>query len=142
MGNSCGGCQYCDFPYEAQLPIIVNDRREIRKFTSKDDVWDIIDLLIDEVHEINKTGKNFDVAQSIVRQIPFFACSNIIFDKEIQKDIQRYLYCKDTNVPPYKGDYGNQPSLWVEKFFLIEEALAKYKKRIIDGNKKESNNKI
>ena len=137
MGNSCGGCQYCDFPYEAQLPIIVNGKREIRKFTSKDDVWDIIDLLIDEVHEINKTGKNFDVAQSIVRQIPFFACSNIIFDKEIQKDIQRYIYCNENNVPPYEGGYDKQPALWVDRYFIIKNALAKKEKAIREKIKKD-----
>jgi hypothetical protein len=40
-------------------------------------------------------------------------------------------------VPPYEGDYGKQPALWVDKFFIIKEALAKYEKRIIDANSKK-----
>ena len=100
--------------------------------------------LIKEVYNNNKKGKEFDVAQSINAQIPFFACFNNILDKDSQKDIKRYLYCKDANVPPYEGDYGKQPALWVERFFLIKESLAKYEKRIIDGSrsKEKSNNTI
>ena len=100
-------------------------------------------MLIEEVYENNQGGNKFDLSSSITAQIPFFACFNNILDKKIQKDIQRYLYCTETNVPPYKGDYNNQPALWVEKFFIIKEALAKYEKRIIDARRKEKpNNKI
>ena len=95
-------------------------------------------LLIEEVHANNElSGKSFDVASSITAQLPFFACSNNIFDKSIQKDIQRYLYCTETNVSPYKGAYGDQPALWVDRFFIIKSALAKYEKRIIDANSKK-----
>ena len=96
-----------------------------------------MDLLVDEVYENNKEGNKFDLASSITAQIPFFACFDNILDKKIQEDIRRYLYCTETNVPPYEGDYGNQPALWVEKFFIIKEALAKYEKRIIDANSKK-----
>ena len=58
-------------------------------FTSKEDVWNVIDLLIEEVNEQNEKGKEFDVAKSIYSQLPFFCCINVVFDKEIQKDIQR-----------------------------------------------------
>jgi len=45
------------------------------------------------------------------------------------------VYCKDNNVPPYKGSYGEQPALWVETYFLIKSALAKKEKTMIDKSK-------
>ena len=140
LGDSCGGCPYHHFPYDAQVPILINGIREIRTFTCKEDVWKIIDLLIEEVHENNKKGREFDVAQSINAQLPFFTCKNIIFDKDIQKDIQRYIYCKDNNVPPYKGDYDEQPALWVDKYFIIKNAFAKKEKSMIDKSKPKEKN--
>ena len=137
MGG-CGGCRYHEFPYEAQIPILIDGIREIRTFACKDDVWDVIDLLIEEVYENNQKGKEFDVAESVNAQLPFFTCNNIIYDKDIQKDIQRYLYCKECNVPPYKGDYGEQPALWVEKYFIIKKALAKKENTMINKAKKEN----
>ena len=138
LGGSCGGCQYHSFPYNAQIPILVKGKKEVRTFTCKDDVWDAVDLLIEEVYEFNEKGKEFDVAQSINAQLPFFACRNILIDKTIQKDIQRYIYCNDCNVPPYDGSYGEQPALWVERYFLIKKALAKKENDMINKAKKES----
>ena len=107
-------------------------------FACKEDVWDVIDLLIEEVHENNKKGKEFDVAQSINAQLPFFSCRNNIIDTHIQKDIKRYIYCKDNNVPPYEGGYDKQPALWVDRYFIIKSALAKKEKNLIDKTKKDS----
>ena len=111
-------------------------KQPIIKFESINDVWKVIDILADEVHQNNESGKKFDVASSIAAQIPFFACYNVFIDKEIQKDIQRYIYCTQTGVSPYKGDYGDQPALWVDRFFIIKGAIAKNEKRIIDANSK------
>ncbi len=93
------------------------------------------------MHEINKKGKEFDLTKSINAQLPFFSCRNIFFDKEIQRDIQRYIYCKETNVPPYKGGYDEQPALWVDRFFLIKQAFAKKESDLIeDGRRKKNTN--
>ena len=75
------------------------------------------------------------MAQSLNAQLPFFSCKNFIMDKSIQDDIQRYIYCKDNNVPPYTGAYGDQPALWVETYFLIKSAFAKKEKSVIDKSK-------
>ena len=117
-------------------------KQPIIKFESINDVWKVIDILADEVHQNNESGKKFDVASSIAAQIPFFACYNVFIDKEIQKDIQRYIYCKEMNTPPFKGDFGSQPAIWIDRFFIIKKALAEYEKRIIDGSTKHSNSKI
>ena len=57
-----------------------------------------------------------------------------------QKDIQRYIYCKEFGVPAYNGAYGEQPSKWVEKSFVIKNALAKKEKDLIDGSRQNDNN--
>ena len=67
----------------------------------------------------------------------FFCCRNVIYDKEIQKDIQRYVYCTDNNVPPYEGGYDKQPALWVDRYFTIKMALAKKEKATIKKTKKD-----
>lgn len=134
----CGGCEYHQFPYEAIPPIIIDGKRKSITFDCKEDVWDIVDLLIEEVYEFNKRGKGFDVGQSINVQLPFFTCINHLRDSGIEKDISRYMYCKEFNVPPFKGSYGDQPALWSYKAFIIKNALAKKEKSTIDKIKKEN----
>ena len=141
MSDSCGGCPYHKFPYDATPPIIIDGKSESITFKSKDDVWKIIDLLIKEVNEENQKGNEFDVAKSISSQLPFFTCRNVVFDKDIQKDIQRYIYCTNNNVPPYKGSYDEQPAIWVDRFFYIKSAFAKRENQTINKQKKDSNGK-
>ena len=132
LNDGCGGCQYESYPYKAQLPVLIDGKHETWEFKSDDDVFKVIDLIIEETKESNETsGKSFDISESVFSQMPFFACRNILFDKDIQSDIQRYLYCEKFNVPPYDGDYNNQPCLWVEKTFLIRKYLAKLESREI-----------
>ena len=118
--------------------MLVDGKREVKTFTCESDVWEVIDVLIEEVYENNQKGKEFDVAQSINSQLPFFTCRNIIHDKDIQKDIQRYLYCNECNVPPYSGAYDEQPALWVDRYFIIKKALAKRENAMINKVKKEN----
>ena len=99
--------------------------RETRTFTSKDDVLEIVDLLIEEAETLNSKGHRFDIAKSISSQIPFFACKNALFNKECQRDIQRYVYCKEFGVSPYGGDYSKHPAKWIDKSFIIKNAFAK-----------------
>ena len=35
----------------------------MRKFTCDEDVWDVIDLLIEETKQMNNKGNEFDVAK-------------------------------------------------------------------------------
>ena len=87
-------------------------------------MWEIIDLLIEETRETNdKEGKSFDIAKSVMAQLPFFACKNILLDENAQKNIARYVYCSDFGISPYQGDYGDQPKKWVDKSFLIKKLM-------------------
>ena len=88
---------------------------------------------------MNTKGNEFDIAKSVNAQLPFFACRNVVLDNQHQKDIQRYIYCKEFGVPAYKGAYGDQPAKWVDKAFVIKNALAKKEKDLIDESRKSNN---
>ena len=110
-----------------------------KEFTCDEDVWEIIDLLIQEVKDNNKkSNKDFDIAQSVNAQIPFFACKNVIFDKGLQDDIRRYVYCKDSGVHPYKGSYSEQPAIWIDKFFIIKNSFAKLEQAYVNKIKEKN----
>ena len=101
---------------------------------------EVVDLIIAETKEVNEEGgKEFDIAQSVVSQMPFFACMNVFMDNKIQKDIQRYIYCEKFGIPPYKGSYGEQPFRWVTRAFAIKAALAKKEKKEIENVRKNTN---
>ena len=141
MSEYCGGCPYHEFPYDAQLPFLVDGVRKKKKFKSKEDIWDVIYVLIQEVNDVNKEGKEFDIAESINSQLPFFSCRNMLYDKSIQKDIERYIYCKELNVQPYQGSYGEQPALWVQRSVLIIKGFAKLEKLQVRKAKKNAKRK-
>ena len=68
---------YHEYPYKAQIPVLIEGKYETRTFTSDDEVWDVIRLIIDETKEENKKGGSFNIAKSVMTQLPFFACTNI-----------------------------------------------------------------
>ena len=137
MFEACQGCRYEEYPYKAQIPVIIDGNRPIWEFKSDEDVWKVIDLIVEEVNEHNSKGNEFDIVSSIQAQLPFFTCMNRIHDKDSQKEIQRYLYCEKFNVPAYEGDYGQQPCLWVDKAFVIRNAFAKLEKKQINKAKQD-----
>jgi hypothetical protein len=97
------------YPYEAQVPVLIDGSYPMQTFTSDKDVWDVIDLVVEETKEANEKGGTFNIAESIMAQLPFFACQNLFLTKESQKDISRFVYSKDFGISPYKGSYGEQP---------------------------------
>ena len=138
MSDSCGGCPYCEFPYEAQLPVKSENGYEKRNFKTQDDVWAVIDLIAQETRSFNEVkGKEFDVVKSIVSQIPFFTCFNHIRDEKYLKLLNKYLYCTETGTPAHSGDYGDQPARWVQYFFIIKNAMAKKSQMIQEKAKKD-----
>ena len=143
MDNWCEGgddCKFHDFPYKAQIPILIDGKRETRVFRCNEDVQDVIKLLIQETKEFNKEGKSFDVGMSVSKQLPFFSCMNILYNKDAQTYIEKYIYCKDFNVAPYYGNFGDQPKKWVDRAFIIKKALAKREESMINKQKEGMNN--
>ena len=120
----CKGCAYHEYPYYAQIPFMIDGERPTILFNNDDDVWDIINKLIEETKEVNEDlGKDFNIAKSIEKQIPFFACKNFTINKESQEDISRYLYCSKFKTQPYPGSYSEQPLRWIKKAFIIKSTL-------------------
>lgn len=116
---------------------MVNDEYKTRIFACKKDVWEVIDLIIEETKEMNESqGKSFDIASSVKSQIPFFACMNILFNKSIQSDIERYIYCDNFKTPPYNGAYGDQPNRWVQKSYIIKKAINKIQNKAQENGSK------
>ena len=88
-------------------------------------------MLIAETKETNeKMGKSFDIAASVSQQLPFFSCMNIVLNRESQRDISQYLYCKEFNISPFSGDYGMQPYKWINKIGIMKVAMNKREERM------------
>ena len=122
---------YHEYPYKAKIPILIEGKYETRTFTSNNEVWDIIRLLVDEAKQHIKEGSNLHIAESVMAQLPFFSCSNMLIDAKAQKDITRFMYAKQFNTSPYKGSYGEQPKKWVDKTFLLTHLLERQKSKAI-----------
>jgi len=120
---------YHEYPYEARIPVLIEGKYETRTFTSNDEVWDIIRLLIDETKQHIEEGRNLNIAESVMAQLPFFTCSNMILDENAQKDISRFMYARQFKISPYKGSYGEQPKKWVEKSFMINHIIERQKSK-------------
>ena len=69
-------------------------------------------------------------------QLPFFACTNTIINDNAQKDIARFMYARQFKISPYKGSYGDQPSKWIEKSFLLTNLLERQKAKAFNNGKK------
>ena len=140
IDQSCGGynCNWHEFPYEINS-ILSDDRRKKVKFDNLDDVWKYVDLLRSESEEHQKKGSSFSSLNNIWEQLPFFTCVNNIIDENAQKDISRYTYSQDANTPPYSGSYGDTPHIWVQKYYIIKQAMAlrenKLREKAQNGNK-------
>ena len=87
-------------------------------------------MLITETKEHNNEGKSFDIASSVSQQLPHFSCMNIMLNRQAQKDISQYLYCKEFGVVPFPGEYGSQPQRWINKVNIIKVAMNKREERM------------
>ena len=80
-------------------------------------------LLKEESENQRNKGSSFTTLNNIFEQLPFFCCYNNILNEECQEDISKYVYCTDTNTPAYSGSYNDTPATWVEKYYIIKQAL-------------------
>ena len=87
--------------------------------------------MIKETTSLNEeTKKDFDIVSTIKAQLPWFACSKAIYCPKLQRDIERYVYCKEFGVQPYPGSFEEQPDDWVHKVFIIKSAINKKEKEV------------
>ena len=121
---------------------MIDGVRPVKTFRNDDDVKEVIDLIIEETREVNKNmGKSFDIANSVLKQLPFFSCTNIAVNKESQEDIAKYSYCSEFSIPPHIGGYGKQPRRWITKSFIIKNALAKRENSLKQEQQRNQGNK-
>ena len=126
---------YHEYPYKAKIPVLIEGKYQSRTFTSDNKVWDVIRLIIDETKKENMKGGSFNIAKSVMTQLPFFACTNVLISDRSQKDIARFMYSRQFKISPYKGSYGDQPKKWVEKSFLLTSLIEKTKAKAINNGK-------
>ena len=140
IDQSCGGynCNWHEFPYEIDS-IISNDKRKRIRFNDDRDIWKYIERLRLESKEHRKKGSSFTELMDIFEQLPFFTCVNKVIDIKCQKEIRKFVYTEKTSTPAYPGCYGDTPSLWLQKYDIIEGALMlrdnKLREKAKDGNK-------
>ena len=140
IDQNCEGkyCNWHEFPYTIKS-IISDDKKKLIKFNNINDVWDYTKLLRRESEKHQKKGSSFSTLNNIWEQLPFFVCTNNIINEKAQKDISRYTYSTDTNTPPYSGSYGDIPHIWVQKYYIIKQAMMlrnqKLREKAKDGNK-------
>ena len=119
---------------------MIEGERPVRIFSNKEDVMEIIGLIVEETKEANlNMGKSFDIVNSIFSQLPHFACKNSILNNQYQKDIAMYSYSSEFSISPYKGSYSEQPALWIKKSFIIKNALSKREKSLTNKAKQQGN---
>ena len=46
-----------------------------------------------------------------------------------------YMYCNKTGTPAYSGCYNDTPNIWIEKYFIIEQAIAIREKKLMEKMK-------
>lgn len=103
-----------------------------------DDIWDYIKLLWEEAYEATESSKGS--FRSVFAQLPFFCCTDKFLDEKIQQDIERYIYCEDTKSPAYPGPFGQIPSTWKQKHFIIKQSLSILQDMKTDKLKQKRNN--
>lgn len=124
LDSECRGCPYCEFPYVATVPI--KDRHgsfQKKTFNDIEDVWDVIWLIKDDTIANSKGKESISIAGSVSTQLPFFCCPNNIKDYSYKDVINKYFYCKDFNVPPFKGVYEDTPIRWIEQSSVIKSTI-------------------
>ena len=117
----CRGCRFHEFPYKATLPIETSGEYPIQQFNSLDDIKATIPSLVNEAVESGCSDVNY----AVYNQLGFFSCTSLFLDNNFQKDIKKYLFCKDFNIPPSSGSYEDQPNKTIQKFTIIKSAISK-----------------
>ena len=122
IDQRCEGCNWHKFPYSFKN-ILSGSENAIVKIKNIDDIWIYIRKLEIESWEMQKMGNKLSILDSIWDQLPFFCCPNQVLNRDMQKDISKYIFSKDAHVPVYPGSYGDQPKLWIDKYNIIKSAF-------------------
>ena len=89
---------------------------------------------------MNMKGNEFDIAKSVNSQLPFFACRNVVYVIDIRRIYKDIFIVRNLAFLHTKEHMVTNPAKWVEKAFVIKNALAKKEKDIIDGSSRQKHN--
>ena len=89
------------------------------RFESIDDVYEYIEKVRQDYFLISNSKSHIKSIFHAYSFLNHFCCPYLLLDRDSQKDITKYMYCKETNTPPYKGSYEDLPSIWIEKYYLL-----------------------
>ena len=140
IDKTCQGCRFHEYPYKFQSVIRGSDKNyHFLEIKNDHDLWQyILNLQLEAQTNKNTKGRGLsNVIIDIFEQLPFFCCVNKIKDKSLQRDVQKYTYCKEANTRPYTGTYGDTPKIWVDKFFILRNLYDKYASRLQQKRQRE-----
>ena len=130
IDSFCSGCRFNDYPYTT-TSVLRSENGKFGQITfyNDSDLWGYMHKL--KLEAISIEGRSLsDVIIDIYEQLPFFCCKNKVINEDCTNDIRRYTYCEESGQKAYDGSYGDVPSLWVEKHFLIRNIITNYKNRV------------
>ena len=87
---------------------MIDGKRPVWEFTSDKDIWEVVDLIIQETKEFNeKQGKEFDIESSVQAQLPFFVVKIGYLIRKFRKIYKGICTVKSLEFPPMKETMEN-----------------------------------
>ena len=68
---------------------------------------------------IGKCPSTYTIGKHLHTHAKRISCINMLYDRESQEIIQRYLYCQRYNIQPFPGAYDDQPAWWMDMEAVI-----------------------
>ena len=87
---------------------------------------------------MERKTESYSADYIVFQQVKFFSCVNNFIDPVYQADISKYIYSQNTRTQPYNGSYGEQPALWIEKYFTIKKCIAEMEKVSLNKHRKKA----
>jgi len=87
---------------------------------------------------VGEKTESYSADYIVFQQVKFFSCVNNFIDPVYQADISKYIYSQNTSTQPYNGSYGEQPALWIEKYFTIKKCIAEMEKVSLNKHRKKA----
>ena len=66
-----------------------------------------------------------DPSQGLYYSVLGLCPLDLLCEEQIQKFIERYIYCERFKCEPFKGDYDDQPAIWVDFCGIMSNEIMK-----------------
>ena len=108
------------FPYKARS-VVESVHRE---FETIDDVYD---ELMKSYNQLTQQGYS-NIGEGIYLEHFYYANTKDLVDPKCQSMIKAYIYCMESNTPPYRS-LQETPANFIDDFLIINEEINNIKKR-------------